>query len=60
VPLEHRRALKPPSLAVQGWQANHRRFLKEHGMKVQTGIKAGRQGVEASHGGKPRPVGKGV
>jgi hypothetical protein len=29
-------------------------------MKVQTGIKAGRQGVEASHGGKPRPIGKGV
>jgi hypothetical protein len=35
-------------------------FLLEHVMKVQTGIKAGRQGVEASHGGKPRPIGKGV
>jgi hypothetical protein len=29
-------------------------------MKVKTGLKAGRQGVEASHGGRPRPVGKGV
>jgi hypothetical protein len=47
-------------MSAQGWQANHSRFLKEHCMKVQTGIKAGRQGVEASHGGKPRPIGKGV
>jgi hypothetical protein len=37
-----------------------RYFFQEHRMKVQTGIKAGRQGVEASHGGKPRPIGKGV
>lgn len=34
--------------------------VKELGMKVQTGIKAGAHGVEASHGGKPRPIGKGV
>lgn len=29
-------------------------------MKVKTNLKAGRKGVEASHGGRPRPVGKGV
>jgi hypothetical protein len=30
-------------------------------MKVQTGLKAGAHGgAEASHGGKPRPIGKGV
>jgi hypothetical protein len=29
-------------------------------MKVQTGLKAGNLRGEASHGGKPRPVGKGV
>ena len=28
-------------------------------MKVKSGIKAGQHGVERSHGGKPRPVGKG-
>ena len=33
---------------------------QEFTMKVQTGIKAGAHGVEASHGGKPRPIGKGV
>jgi hypothetical protein len=52
--------LKPPSLPALGWQATQAKFFKEHFMKVQTGIKAGRQGVEASHGGKPRPIGKGV
>jgi hypothetical protein len=35
--------------------------LLEIHMKVKTGIRAGAQGgTEASHGGKPRPVGKGV
>jgi hypothetical protein len=29
-------------------------------MKIKSGIRAGKVGVEASHGGKPRPVGKGV
>jgi hypothetical protein len=45
-------------LQAQGLQTTV--IFKEFVMKVQTGIKAGRQGVEASHGGKPRPVGKGV
>jgi hypothetical protein len=52
--------LKPPNLSAQGWQTLLALNLQEHFMKVQTGIKAGSQGVEASHGGKPRPVGKGV
>ena len=35
--------------------------FKEWIMKVQTGIKAGRAVTgELSHGGKPRPIGKGV
>jgi hypothetical protein len=60
LPSTQSKALKPPSLPTLCWQATQAKFLKEHLMKVQTGIKAGRQGVEASHGGKPRPIGKGV
>ena len=29
-------------------------------MKVKTNVKAGKHNTEASHGGKPRPIGKGV